>query len=83
MSIYEYIHLNFTTSETSSTKQNTKKYRRNAYPNCPIRMVAHQLKHFHIIAVLRLFSVSKFKSLCRIAQYHRVFQKHEKTHDRF
>ena len=71
-----------TTSEISSTKENTKKYRRNAYSNCPIRMIAHQLRHFYIIAVSRLFIVNKFENLCRIVQYHRVFQKHEKTHDR-
>ena len=72
-----------TTSEISSTTQNTKKYRRNAYPNCPTQQIAYNLRHFYIIAVLRFFSANKIKNLCRIGQYHRVFEKHEKTHARF
>ena len=72
-----------TTSKTSSSKQNAKKYRGNAYFNWSMWAVRLYLRGFYIIAVTRVFCVNKFKKMCRTAQYHRVFGKHEKTHDRF
>ena len=38
------------------------------------------LRRSYIIAAAQVFYVNKFKKLRRITQYHRVFQKVEKTH---
>ena len=46
-----------------------------------MRAVYQHLRQSYIIAAAQVFYVNKFKRLCRIAQYHRVFQKHEKTHE--
>ena len=45
-------------------------------------MQAHSvcLRQSYIIAVARVFYVNKFQKVGRIAQYHRVFQKSQKTH---
>ena len=69
-----------TTSENSSSKQNAKKYRGNACLRRPMQTVCVYLRAFYIIAVTQVFCSNKFKKVCRIAQYHRVFEKHEKTH---
>ena len=48
-----------------------------------MRVVRLYLRHFYIIAVTQVFCVNKFKKMCRINQYHKVFEKHEKTHAQF
>ena len=52
---HSYIIAIHTTGETSSSKQNTKKYHWNVYSNELKQAIAYKLRHFYINTVVQVF----------------------------